>query len=260
MISFIGALIRNRFTFFPDNFTGKDPGELAPYIKRVTIPTSDGQLLEALLYEQQNVLKHDAKALTIYYHGNAGNLYDRMLWVSKLFGMGQNVLLVSYRGYSKSSGKPSEKGIYIDGQSTLDFAIKSLGFEKSNITLFGRSLGSTVAIHTAQHQILRGVILISPLSSGKAMSSALGLGYLKIFAGKSFHSISKITSLRSKVLIIHGDKDQVVPVQMGVDLFGACSKPKKLVIIKNATHNNLQDVLPDQFWTSIKSFYKKKAF
>ncbi len=257
MLAFIGSYIRNRFTFFPDNFTGKDPVNFPHYVTRKRIRTKDGEELEALLYKHDKL--NSENTLTIYFHGNAGNLYDRINWVERIFNMRQDVLLVSYRGYSKSTGKPSEKGIYKDGEAAIQYAINTLGYDEKDVTLFGRSLGSTVAIHVSQYLSLHGVIVITPLTSGKEMAVAMGKSHLKIFAGQSFNSIQKIENITSKLLIIHGDRDQVIPVAMGKAIFKKYSGPKKMVVIKNGTHNNLQDISPDQFWRSIFLFYHSSA-
>ena len=88
------------------------------------------------------------------------------------------------------------------------------------------------------------------------MATAMGLNSLKFIAGNSYNSLEKITKLKSKILIIHGDKDKVIPYSMGIKLYNAYSGIKKMITIKNGGHNNLQDIDPTLFWNEIDSFIK----
>ena len=225
--------IRNKLTFYPDKVT-EIP--LPSNVKKVNFSTSDGETLEAFLWQHSEKKFYP---LVIYFHGNAGNLYHRLDYGQQIFDMDLNVLLVSYRGYSKSTGKPSEKGIYLDGLAAYDYAINQLGLKEKEIILFGRSLGSTVAVHMGQNRDFKGIILVTPLSSGREMAQAMGLGLFKYVAGNSYNSVEKINDLRSRLLIIHGDKDEVVPYKMGQKLMEAYPGEKQFVTIKGAGHNNL---------------------
>ena len=252
MVSFLGINIINKFSFYPSNESDLNGQNLPLYASEKPIITSDGETLQNIYLEHSDRTKKHP--LIIYFHGNSGNLFDRFDWARKLYYMNHNVLLVSYRGYSKSTGKPSELGIYIDGESALDYAISTLGYKEEEITIFGRSLGTTVAVHIAQQRQLHGVILITPLTSGQSMAKVMGLSFLKFLARNSYNSIKKINNIKTKILIIHGDKDKVIPIRMGKRMFNTFKGRKEMKIIKNGNHGNLQDVSPDLFWDSIKSF------
>jgi len=246
--------IKNKFTFFPDNESKISKERLPNYVSLQSIVTSDGKTIQASLFAHNDSLKHP---LIVYFHGNGGNLYHRFPYAQKLYDMGQDVLLVSYRGYAESTGKPNEKGIYIDGKSAITYAIDSLGYPEKELTIFGRSLGTTVAIHTSQHRNFPGVILVTPLTSGKDMLQAMGTPYLKFFAGSSYNSIAKINNVKSRILILHGDGDNVVPYKMGKQLFDLYKGSKRFVTIEEGSHNDLQDINPVLFWGEIEKFLKK---
>lgn len=248
---FTSCGIRNMVTFFPDTETEINNNNIQKYVSEIAINTIDDEVLQAFLFNHDNVTN---KELVIYFHGNAGNVYHRFSYAKKLYNMNYNVLLVSYRGYSKSTGKPTEEGIYIDGKSAVKYAIDSLGYNINDIIIFGRSLGTTVAVEISQNVSYKGVILVTPLTSGKAMSKAMGLGLFKFIAGDSYNSIEKIENLKSKILIIHGDKDEMVPYKMGVELFEKYKGNKQMVTIPNGGHNNLQEIDSVLFWNSIEDF------
>ena len=246
--------VRNGMTFFPDTKSEIPKENIPEYISEKRIETSDKESIQAFYFNHDDNSNH---SLVIYFHGNAGNLYGRFGYANRLYDMNQNVLLISYRGYAKSSGRPNEKGIYMDGESAVDFALDSLGYSEEDITIMGRSLGTTVAVNTSQERNFKGVILITPLTSGREMATAMGMESLTSVAGDSFNSMGKINNLKSPILIIHGTADEVVPYDMGESLFKAYSGIKKLITIENGEHNNLQDVDPKLFWGEINKFIKK---
>jgi len=252
MISFISSPIINYFTFNPYKPSADNIPLLPKYISIQEIITPDNETLEVLLFKHKRIKKK--RQLTIYFHGNSGHLYECIKWARQLYRLGQDVLLVSYRGYSNSTGSPSEAGIYTDGEAALNYAIQELGFAEHQINIYGRSLGSTVAVHIAQHRQLNSVILVTPLTSGRAMAKVMGWSSLSFIAGDAFNSIRKIQYLKSRVLVIHGDRDIITPLNMGLDLFAAYKGIKDLVIIKNANHSNIQDISPKIFWKSIGRF------
>lgn len=251
VIPFCGCEIRNKLTFYPDNESEIPKQNIPDFIIEKYIKTTDNENIQAFLFRHNDDLK---RSLIIYFHGNAGNLYHRFDHAKKLYDMDHDVMLVSYRGYAKSSGKPNEKGIYIDAESAIDYATDSLGYDKEKITLFGRSLGTTAVINVAQNRLFNGLILVTPLTSGKEMATAMGLGLFKFLAGNSYNSLEKINNIESKILIIHGDKDQLVPYKMGKRLFNDFKGNKHFVTIKRGGHNDLQDVDPILFWGEIKKF------
>lgn len=241
--------IRNKFTFYPDKKTEIQKENIPPHVTEHYIKTIDGEKIQSFLFKSG-----DKKPILIYFHGNAGNLYHRFNEAQVLYKMGLNVLLVSYRGYAKSSGKPNEKGIYKDGEAALNFAKDSLGYRLEDVYIYGRSLGTTVAVNLSQHQPIKGVVLITPLTSGKEMTKAMRLGAFKFIAGNSYNSYEKINNLNSKLLIIHGDKDEVTPYYMAETLYQKYNGEKSLITIKNGMHNNLEDIDSTLFWGEIEKF------
>lgn len=119
----------------------------------------------------------------------------------------------------------------------------------------GRSIGTTVALNTAVEQPLGGVILVSPLTTGRAQAGAMGLGSFGSVAGNAFDNLSKVTRLRAPLLVIHGTADEVIPFRMGKAVFEKATVKKEFIKIEGAEHNNLQN-FGLQYWMPILNFVK----
>ncbi|MBL7961271.1 alpha/beta hydrolase [bacterium] len=244
--------IVNWMSFHPDTNTYIAEKDLPDYVRVVKIRTSDSLTIHGLYFSDKN--DSVKSKIIVYFHGNAGNMYHRITEGAKLFELGYDVLVVSYRGYARSEGSPSEQGIYIDGRSALDFVTRELGYKMNDVVFYGRSIGTTVAIDAAQGQDIAKLILITPLSSGAAYADAKGLEWLEFMVGKPFPSIDKINNVKCPLLVIHGDADEVIPQKLGLDLYKTYSGVKKFISIPGGGHNNLDYVYPDFYWRSIREF------
>lgn len=237
----------NDLAFFPDKkYTGKLPANAS----EVMLETPDGIKLQCLLFA------HEVRSekIVIYFHGNGGNLYHRIREAGKIFDMGPDIVISGYRGYGKSTGEPSEQGIYRDGECLFGYVRDRLGYSPDKIFIYGRSLGTTVAVYVAARYHPRGVILVTPLSSGKDLAGEMMPGCVSFFAGGSFSSISRINEVKCPVLFIHGTADRIVPYSHGLKLFNAFNGKKEMVTIKNGTHNELELTDPELYWGSVKTF------
>jgi len=225
---------------------------LPPEVREIYIETDDKESLQSYL-----VLAQQSNCLLIFFHGNAGNMGHRLSDILRLNKFGINILGVDYRGYGKSTGKPSEEGIYLDGQAAYKYAIEQLGFQPKNIFILGRSIGTTVAIQIAQGKELAGLILVSPLTSGKAHAKAQGLGLFAFIAGDSFNNISRISNVICPLLVIHGENDKVIPFAMGKEIFQKAKVGKTFISIEGAGHNDLSTIGSRKYWGAIKNFIRK---
>lgn len=242
----------NFFAFHANSSYILAPESLPPATEEVFFEADDRVRLQALL------LRHpSSRFLTLYFHGNAGNVYHRLDDFERLRGAGTNVLGLSYRGYAKSRGSPSEAGIYRDGRAAFEYATRVLGFPPQRIFLFGRSLGSAVAIDLAQDRGLAGLILVSPLSSGREQASAMGLGLAKPLAGTAFDNMAKIKRVSGPLLIVHGARDRIVPITMGRRLFEAAPGEKAFHEIEAAGHNDLSSRFRDRYWAPIYDYVRR---
>jgi len=241
----------NKLAFHPDTENVISTKELPEGIEELTIKTDDKVKITSLFLPAKNSDK-----VVIFFHGNAGNIYHRIPSLIQLRKFGVNVVAVSYRGYGKSEGEPSEEGIYLDGKAIFDYVNSTLGFDYKNIIILGRSIGSTVAINTTQNKDIAGLILVTPLTSGKAQANASSLSSVASLAGDSFDNFSKMKNINVPLLVIHGTKDRVIPYHMGKEIFEAATSEKQLNTIEGGGHNDLQNAYAQKYWTSILNFLK----
>jgi len=240
----------NSFSFFPNNEYLLNPDDLPPYVKPLTLNTEDGIKLESLLFTH----KKRSDKFVIYFHGNGGNIYHRIKEATVIYNMGYDLIISGYRGYGKSSGEPSEKGIYIDAGTVLKYVINALNYKPEKIYIYGRSLGTAVAVEVTQNIAFGGVILITPFTSSDDFVKEKYTSLFSFFWNGYFLSIDKINNLKSPLLVIHGTKDEVVPYTLGVKFYDTYSGVKKFITITDGGHNNLEFTAPDIFWDSVKEF------
>ncbi|MDH4318526.1 MAG: alpha/beta hydrolase, partial [Desulfobulbaceae bacterium] len=234
----------NKMAFHPDVDNIYPVDKLPVNVSEIFIKTKDGLTIQSYL-----ILNNSSNKMVIYFHGNGGNIGHRLADLKRINSFGVNVLGVGYRGYGKSEGEPSEEGIYIDGESALAYVVQKLGFREENVYLFGRSIGTTVAINTGQKRKLSGMILVAPLTSGKEHAQATGLGLVSFLAGDSFDNISKVGEISCPVLVIHGTEDRVIPFEMGERIYQAINSPKQFIKISGVGHNDLSFHDRDDYWS-----------
>lgn len=241
----------NMLAFYPDKTNIIPADRLPENVQEIFMETEDNLNIQAYLLPHKNSGK-----ILIYFHGNAGNICHRLPDLLKIRSFGINVLGVGYRGYGKSEGKPSEEGIYRDGRAAIKFVTRELGFAEENIIIFGRSIGTAAAIETALGRNIMGLILVTPLTSGREEAKAAGMGSVSSLAGTSFNNISKIEHLSCPLLVIHGTRDDVIPFKMGKAIYEKAKGEKKFVKIEGADHNNLSDEFGLKYWPPIADFIK----
>ena len=249
-----GCLV-SHFAFHPEKVPEDLPPLNRPGVLELFLSSTDNIRIHCFYIENNSSDK-----VVLYLHGNAGNAYHRLNDALALSQTGTNVLLLDYRGFGKSEGSPSEDGIYDDTFSAFSFLTHEKHFDAKNIFLLGRSIGTTAAIHIAQHKTIGGLILVTPLSSGREMADIMNLGFLSWMAGSSFDNVSKAKHIISPVLVIHGDMDRITPIRMGKKVFQALpEKTKTFITVPGAGHNDLIQIAGESFWLWISEFMQNSA-
>jgi uncharacterized protein len=175
----------------------------------------------------------------VYFHGNSHHMGGRARIYTALAEKGFGILAVSYRGYGKSSGSPSEEGLYQDGRAALRFLQERLGLAPENTILFGESLGTGVAVQMALEHSIGAIILEAPYTSvaGRAAEIYNFIPVLWLIKDK-FDTLKKIPALKSPVLILHGELDRTIPVMHGKALLEAITAPKEAIFFPQVNHND----------------------
>jgi fermentation-respiration switch protein FrsA (DUF1100 family) len=163
--------------------------------------------------------------------------------------------MYDYRGYGRSEGSPDEAGVYSDGRAAFDYALHLPGVNPKRIILWGTSLGGAVAIDVALHRPAAGLILESTFSSAKDVAR-LAYPYLPVqFTLRSkFNSIDKIGKVGIPILQMHGNRDGIIPFELGKKLFEAAGEPKEFYVIEGADHNDTYIVGGQPYLEKVKMF------
>jgi fermentation-respiration switch protein FrsA (DUF1100 family) len=189
----------------------------------------------------------------IYFHGNAGTLDNRIHKLNHFKDMEVNFLIIAWRGFSGNQGSPSEKGLYIDGRSAVNWVLKQ-GVIEEDIILYGESLGTGIATELAQHRNFAGVILETPFTS---MINAAKKFYpyipVNLLLKDRFENFKKIKNINSPVLIMHGEKDTIVPFTMGRKMYQLANEPKYSYFTK---HDDHMMVYNEPMIKTLKNFIK----
>jgi len=196
----------------------------------------------------------ETRLATLYLHGNAGNITHRAGAGEQIVAAGSSLLLLDYRGYGKSQGRPTEKGLYADADAAYQYLIDS-GRAPGQIVLYGESLGTAVAVDLAARRPCAGVILQAPFSSASDVAGRL-LPLLGPLLVHSFDSRSKIGRLRAPLLFLHGDRDEVIDFDLGRKLFEAAPEPKFFWPVPGAGHNNVLQAAGPRFQQRLREFYQ----
>ncbi|KTD07602.1 alpha/beta hydrolase [Legionella jamestowniensis] len=200
----------------------------------VKIHTADG--LELMSWYKPAAA---GKPTILYLHGNAGHIGYRMPLVRQFLAAGFGVLLLEYRGYGGNKGQPREQGLYYDGQAGLEF-LQQQGVSLQQTILYGESLGTSVATYLGAKSKVCAVVLQSPYTS---MTQVARYHYPWVFIAPwdKFDSLSRISQIKSPLLILHGESDTIVPSQQARILFEHANEPKFLINLPDRGHNDLWD-------------------
>ena len=225
---------QRQFMYFPDPvLPGPDKVNL-PETEAVKLHTSDGLELVSWL-----VRAPGAKYTAVVFHGNAGNISHRGFLADALKEAGCSTLLVEYRGYGGNPGSPSEQGLYRDARAALA-SLKARGdVDATRLIYFGKSLGSGPAMQLAVEHEPAALVLDSPFTSMVDVA-AHHHWYLPVrwLVWDKYENLSKIGQVKCPVLVIHGDRDRIVPTSHGRKVFAAANEPKDLLIIPGGGHND----------------------
>ena len=175
------------------------------------------------------------KTLLIF-HGNAGDLSNRIYKLNELNKLEINILLISWRGFSGNKGSPTEKNLYKDAEAAIKWLNKK-NVNNNQIILYGESLGTGIAVEMAKKNDFNSIILESPFTSIEN-SAKIYYPYLpvKYLLKDRYDTISKIKMVESPIMIMHGEKDDVVPFSMGKELFEKANSPKQSYFTPDDDH------------------------
>jgi fermentation-respiration switch protein FrsA (DUF1100 family) len=250
-VSTYGALyyFANRSIYFPSKYPeGHWDLQHQVHASDLWIETRDGVRLHAWFIKCPG-----APWVTLYLHGNAGNITHRLPHIQEIVAAGSSILILDYRGYGKSSGRPTEQGLYLDSESAFAHLLE-MGYRASQIIVHGESLGTAVAIDLASQHPAAAVILEAPFTSASDVAGTI-LPILGPLLVRSYNSVPKIRQIQAPKLFMQGDHDEIIPPRLGQALYAAAPSPKEFWVVEGAGHNDILETAGPQYRQKLEQFY-----
>ncbi len=242
--------IHSSLIFYPSKEFISSPAQDGIEHEEIFIKTSDGEKLHGYF------LPAKTEKIVIYLHGNAQNVstwYLAPVEIQKYVPV--NFLLVDYRGYGKSTGNPSTKGVITDAQAMYKYLI-SRDYKPENISVYGRSIGGAIALELSIREKVKSIVIQSSFTSLKEIAKEL-FPFIPNHLVKNdlWNSQEIIKKINIPVLISHGDKDEIVPVSHSYKLYELGNEPKKLIILKGASHNDISSYFTEEYFKSLTDLF-----
>jgi fermentation-respiration switch protein FrsA (DUF1100 family) len=197
-----------------------------------TITAEDGEKLNAWWVPAAN-----PRGAVLLFHGNAGNISHRIEYALMFRGLGYSTLLVDYRGYGKSTGKPSEEGTYKDADAAWRWLTQTRGIPEDGIMLFGESLGGGVASWLAARHKPRALVLASTFTSAVDLGAQVyGFLPVRLISRYRYPTLERLPEVRAPMLVIHSPDDDIIPFSHGRRLYEAAREPKAFLELQGG-HN-----------------------
>lgn len=224
--------VEQSLVFWPSHYPSGD-WNIDPGVEDVWITTPDGTRINGWFAEAK-----EPRAVVLYAHGNGGNIADLRPFLHLFHDqMKTSILVFDYRGYGRSSGSPSESGLYEDARAARRWLASRAGVAERDVVLAGHSLGGGVMVDLAAKDGARGLILESVFTSLTETASH-HVPASELLMQMHFDSLAKIGSYHGPLLQTHGDADEVIPFDFGRKLFRAANQPKQFVPIHGGGHND----------------------
>jgi hypothetical protein len=261
--SYIGICIlvfltQGRMVYFPTADVHATPKQFGLAFEDLMLPCPSGGEINAWF-----VPAVKARGTVLFCHGNGGNIADRVETVDLLNRLGLNVLIFDYRGYGKSTGKPSEKHTYEDARVAWDYLVEGRaaagreGTAPERIVVFGRSLGGSIAAHLAAQTSPGALVVESSFTSVPDMGARLYWWLpVRLIARYKYSTVDSIAKVHCPVLVAHSPEDEIVPYALGRRLFAAAPEPKEFFEM-SGDHNEGWSYTGDRYAAGLDAFFTK---
>jgi fermentation-respiration switch protein FrsA (DUF1100 family) len=220
--------------YFPEHMRTAPAIAGLPEAQEVVFDTDDGERVIAW-----HIAPRDGAPVVLYFHGNGGALRYRVERFRALTADGSGLVALSYRGYGGSTGTPTESGLLADAAAAYRFAVAR--YEPARIVLWGESLGTGVAVALAAEHPVGQLVLEAPYASAVDIAAAAyPFAPVRILMKDQFRSDLRIGKVTVPVLILHGERDQVIPIGSAERLYSLIKSPnKRFVRFRDGHHENL---------------------
>jgi fermentation-respiration switch protein FrsA (DUF1100 family) len=162
------------------------------------------------------------------------------------------VFLAEYRGYMSLKGKPTYASTKLDARAAYDHLRIEFGVDRSHMAYFGHSLGSGIAAELAEIHPPAALLLQAPFSSARAMARLIVWPAVvliwKAISRVHFDTKQVVSDLDVPVSVVHGRRDRIVPVRMGIEVYEAARRKGQLLVVEKAGHNDVPDIAGEDYW------------
>lgn len=258
-LAFVGLVyaMQGRLLYLPD-MPGRElaatPEDVGLRHEDVRLTTSDGVELHGWFVPAAG----DARGTLLFFHGNAGNISHRLESVSQFHGLfngqGLDVLIIDYRGYGQSEGKPSEQGTYRDAAAAWRYLTEERGVAPSRIVVFGRSVGGAVGAWLAANREAGALIVESSFSSLPALAGELywflPVRWLSRFR---YPTAEYAAAADCAVLVIHSREDDIVPFHHGRAIYESAGQPRQFLEL-SGPHNGAHVLSEERYLEGLEEF------
>lgn len=234
-----GALVlyffQTRLIFYPGKLSKDYKFRTIPLREEVFFQTEDGQTINGLFFPGEDKTK-----AILYFHGNAGDLSGWQFVAEDLLPSGLSIFIIDYRGYGKSTGSITEAGLYADADAALRFLNEKKKIKSDSVIIYGRSIGSGVAVDLASRKRCAGLVLESSYSSLATLANEkVPFFFPSFYLRAKFNNKDKINQVSAPIAFIHGADDTLIPPAHSQILFETFRGKKTFVLVEKGQHNDL---------------------
>jgi fermentation-respiration switch protein FrsA (DUF1100 family) len=238
LVGYAGAVVllyavQRALMYFPDSERTPPAAVGLQGAQEILLDTADGERLIAW-----HVPPRGDRPVVLYLHGNGGALSHRAGRFSALTADGTGLVAIDYRGYGGSTGRPTETGLLIDAETAHGFA--AARYQAARIAVWGESLGTGVAAALVAERPVGRLVLEAPFTSAVDLAAHhYPFVPVRWLMKDQFRSDLRIASVAVPLLVLHGARDAIVPIEHGERLFGLAREPKRFVRFPEGGHEDL---------------------
>jgi len=223
--------------------------EPVPESGRVSYDAVDGQRLAGFIIGDPK----KAPGVLLCFHGNADLSVWQLEWARAVERRTRYaVFLAEYRGYMHLKGKPTYATTKLDARAAYDHLRVAFGVDRTRMAYFGHSLGSGVASELAEIHPPTALLLQAPFSSARAMARLIVWPAVvliwKAISRVHFDTRQVVSDLDVTVSVVHGRRDRIVPIRMGIEVYEAAKIKGQLLLVERAGHSDVADIAGEDYW------------
>ncbi len=222
--------LERRLVYAPSRTLATTPAAFGLRHEDLTLEARDGVRLHAW-----HIRVPEPAGLVLFFHGNGGNIGDRLPQAAAFARERLDTLLLDYRGYGRSEGTPWEEGLYLDAEAAFSWGVR----RGLTLVLYGESLGGAVVAELALRRSASAVVLQSTFTTLADMADRVVPLVGRWLVSQRFDTAGKVPHIRQPILIVHGAADDLVPHTMGARLYQLVPTQREFLSLPGVGHNDV---------------------